>query len=526
MSENFWNEPHVDWNKESIAAMEEGLKRARKSFGRYCPVMIDGKAMRESQELIYSFDPAYQGRVVGIAGVADAAEVEFAAEVALRAFNSWKNRKIESIADILQKVGNIFRERKFELAPLIVFEVSKSWDEAVSEVEEAIDFIELYRESMIKFSEPVIHQPWIRSEKNYSYFIPRGITGVVKGWNFPVALPVESIVASLAAGSPALFKPAEQSPVCGMEVVRYFLDAGVPAGLIAYLPGFADTGKAIVASPLVTQITFTGSREVGMQIYETAAKNPSRFGPKRVDLELGGNNLMIVGESAIHDKVVKDIIISRFGYNGQKCSALQRLIIINQQGNEAKWVERLDEAVLSLQIGHPEDPIYRYSALIDEAARDKYLAKMKASIKIASKSVVHASGCDGNGYFVSPAIFTGIPHESKLTQEEVFGPMLFVFNVKNIEDAVKLANSTDFALTAGIHTELGSEKDYFVKHCESGNKYVNRPITGSHPGRQPFGGHKFSGFGEKVGTPERLKFFMNSESVSVNLESRGTVFEN
>ncbi len=521
MSHDFRNEPHIDWNAKNVTAMKIALHSIKKYFGRHCPVLIDGKDMRKSNDRLFSLDPSRVERVFGTAGAADKVDVEYAAGIAKRAWDSWRNLTVAQKSDVFLKAAKIFRENKFKLAANIVFEVSKSWDAAISEVEEAINFIEFYRKAMIDMSEVIPHQPWIKSEKNYSRFIQRGITGIIKAWNFPVGLTTEAIVASLAASSPVLFKPAEQSPICGFEVVKYFLEAGVPTGVLAYLPGFADTGKAIVSSPMMTQITFTGSREVGMHIYETAAKNPSYFGPKKVDLELGGNNSMIVGESAMHDGVVKDVVISKFGFMGQKCSALQRLIVISENLSDPGWLTRLNEAMLSMQIGHPENPAHRHSALIDETAYDRYNSKLEILEK-NYHGVVHQTSL-GGGYFVRPGIFTNVPHDSPLVQEEVFGPLLFVFKARNIAEAVALANQTDFALTSGIHTESEAEIQYFLENIESGNPYVNRPITGSQVGRQPFGGYKSSGFGEKVGSPDRLRFFMNHQSVAINLKRHGTI---
>lgn len=535
----FRNEPHIDWSrKENISEMEKALREVRRQFGRVYPAVIGGKEYTAKRKLV-SFDPAFNSFQagweincpnVGESFISDDTLVNKALQSALLAFSLWRHEPISKRAEILKKVANTIRERKFFIAAWLVYEVSKTWDEAIAEVEEAIDFVNLYTEAASEYSE-LSFQPFIRAEKNFGKFVPRGITAAISTWNFPFALSVEKIVASLVAGCPVLFKPAEQAFVIGWEVVRCFLDAGVPQELIAYLPGDGETGALLVKSPFVNQISFTGSKEVGLRILRVAQQTPGFDGPKRVDVEMGGNNASLVFESAIRDMAIADWIKSKFGFNGQKCSALQRGIIVGSPKNRwvREFISRLGEAAESLNMGHPQFSENSCTGLIDLDAYNRMREKMVMLVKTLGKESVICGGDDFpemEGWFINPTIFQVSPEQMlrhPLIKEEIFGPVLFVCRVDDFESAIKLANSSDAALTAGIHTESKTEIDCFLESIQAGNIYVNRTITGALVGRQPFGGYKYSGLGDKVGSVHRLRFFMNEVSVSINLERHGMI---
>jgi len=535
----FRNEPHIDWSrKESILEMEKALGDVRRQFGKVYPAVIGGREYFTKNRLV-SFDPAYNSFKagwevdcpnIGESFVSDVTLVDKALRSAFFAFTVWRREPINKRAEILKKVADVIRERKFFIAALLVYEISKTWDEAMAEVEEAIDFVNLYTMAAEEYSE-FVFQPHIRAERNFGKFVPRGITAAISTWNFPFALSVEKIVASLVAGCPILFKPAEQAFVTGWEVVRCFLDAGIRPELIAYLPGDGETGALLVKSPSITQISFTGSREVGLKILSVSQRTPGYDGLKRMDVEMGGNNASLVFESAIRDMAISDWIKSKFGFNGQKCSALQRGIIVGS--SKDRWVRefigRLAAAAESLNMGHPQLPYNYCTGLIDLDAYNRMREKLALLVKTFGKESVVCGGDDFpdmDGWFIKPTIFQISPEQMlhhPLIQEEIFGPVLFVCRVDDCESAIKLANSSEAALTAGIHTESKKEIDCFLESIQAGNIYVNRTITGALVGRQPFGGYKYSGLGDKVGSVHRLRFFMNEVSVSINLERHGMI---
>ncbi|MBI2121656.1 MAG: aldehyde dehydrogenase family protein [Candidatus Sungbacteria bacterium] len=534
----FKNEPHLDWtNEENRNAMRNALQRVKGEFGKSYLIIIDGE-WSLAKKSFYSFDPATCNPrinphgfdptrdIIGIAYTAGPNDIDRAVRVAEKIITEWRKLGVEKRAELLWRAAQIMRERKFELAAWLVYEVSKSWDEAISEVEEAIDFIELYvRESYFFFGE--FPTASLKSEENILTAVPRGPTAAISTWNFPIALAVEKIAASLVCGCPVLFKPAEQAFVCGWMAVKCFLDAGVPPELIAYLPGGDEVGKALVTSRGIAQIAFTGSVEAGIAINLSAAQTPGKFGIKGFEPELGGNNAVIVCPSAVHDSAIRDILHSKFGFNGQKCSALQRLIFVGSplDCTPRKICEGVIEAAKSLEYGHPENPAYRHTSLIDNDAYKKVLERIEALKCYANPCYEQMLKKVDRGYFVGPIIFDKIPPHLGFVQEEIFGPVLMIFYARSLEDAVLLANSTPNALTGGVFTELESEIEYAKQNIDVGNFYANRPITGAMVGRQPFGGFKFSGNGKKVGCPERLNFFLNQKTVTINRERYGALLK-
>jgi len=519
----FQNEPHINWtNQVSIKDMRKALKKVKKTFGKVYPIMISGKAhhMPDSQRF-NSYNPAKKEEcVVGVTYEANRELVEHAGKVACSTGNVWTGLNAITRTEILLKAAEVVRRRKFILASYIIYEVGKSWSEAMAEVEEAIDFIELYARSILDYSGPALLQPWIHSERNSIEWIPRGTTAAICPWNFPIALAVEPIAASLAAGCPVLFKPAEQSPVCGFQVMKCFLDAGVPSGMIAYLPGHGTTGDMIVRSKHIAQVCFTGSKEVGDKVMVAAKSTPSLFGSKEAACEMGSNNPMILCETADVDQALKDWIQSAFSYGGEKCSKGQRGIIVTEDP-EAPWVrtfeKRLLDAARSLNIGPTEDPQYQYGPLIDKKAYIDMNSRIDI-FKPLTRDCVAGFRNDSTGWFIGPSIFIGLSHDHPFVRKEIFGPVLFIFYASTIKEAVTLANSSDYELlTAGIHTYLKSEQLYFMKNMRAGNKYVNKPIVGAIVGRQPFG------HAAKIGLARRIEFFMKQEVVSIGFERHGTL---
>lgn len=509
---NFKNEPRIDWTIESNRiAMQKALDAVSTNCREY-PVLIGGKSLRGWQKFV-SFDPADIRRWIGIIDIPTPEQIETAGQLAFNAAVPKAEKRIE----ILKLAAAKLREKKFELAAWIVYEISKPWDEALAEINEAIDFCELYALAAAAYAEKKKYQEWIMAEENFGLWKNRGPTAAISTWNFPVSLSVEKIAASFAAGCSVLYKPAEQSPVTGYKIVELFLEAGIPPDMLAYLPGDAEVGMALVKSQYVSQITFTGSSEVGKRIKMEASCFRGLLGIKEVDAEMGGNNPIIVSTSAILDLALQGIVESKFGFNGQKCSALQRLIIVEKR---PEIIAKLIEATDSLEFGHPENPRYQHTALISEEAFNRYNKEIADLEKIMRPIFKHPAALQESGWFVRPVIFENAPYS--LAQKEIFGPALFIFYADNFKDAIKIANNTDYALTAGVYTEYYSEIHYAIEHLKAGNIYINRKITGAMVNRQPFGGYKHSGTGgRKVGLPERLEFFMVPVSVSINKERHG-----
>lgn len=549
-NEYFRNEPQEDFSDPHIIAkIEQGIKAFEsKWFGvmKPRPVIIGGDE-DNTGDYMDIYDPARRFRLLGRVRIATPDNVEKACLVAHRAFQ----KSLEFFWDdfdgwllgrkrVIQKALELIREERYIIAPLISCEVSKSLKGSFGEIEEAIDFGEYYLSQVDALFERVRTRSDIETEKNMRIPVPRGPTVAIKVWNFPLSLSFESIGASYLAGCPVLFKPAEQSSLVGYYLVDLLLRAGMESDFISYLPGYGDIGEALVKNPYTAHICFTGSMEVGHKINVAAAvavaENPYAYpcGTKRIEGELGANNPMIVTRSANIDDVVKAILVSKWNQEGRKCSALQRLFIVASPEHEFSkaLMSRVIGGASSFEYGHPVFGKKRYSnnAVIDGEAFKRIKDRINECRKIKEPLLeVDLSDMEEDGYFIGPVIFEGIPHDSSLVREEIFGPVLFIFFVDSLEEAIRMANMYPH-ITTGIFTQDAKEKGQFIRGMMTGGKsgliYVNREIVGAVAGQHQFGPINQSGSGYKLATPNRMRLFVNEVGVSENFLSQGVLFKN
>lgn len=518
----FANEPHMDFSHaEARDAFAEAIAAVRARLPVYEPLVIDGDRI-DTGEGIRIQSPSDLSLTVGESACAAAAEVSQAIAAACRAFGSWSLASAAERAEILLRAAGIARRRRLELAAVEVFECAKPWREADADVCEAIDFLEYYARRMLLLADPVRLQPNVLGELNELVRMPLGVVAVIGPWNFPLAIPVGMMAAAVVAGNAVVWKPARQSPLILGAMMRILEEAGLPSGVVNYLPGRGEVaGRALVESPRVNMIAFTGSREVGLSILRAASVVPDgqRF-VKRLVLEMGGKNAMIVDASADLDAALTDILVSAFGYSGQKCSALSRLIIDDSVYEEL--MGRLGEAVASLRIAPAWEPTCQINALIDAGAR----ARVEGAIELACSDgravfMGDAGEYSGRGHYVAPALFDGLPRSHELVRQEIFGPVLIVMRAGSFDEALDIANDSDYGLTGGLYSRTPSHLELARRKMQCGNLYLNRAITGAIVGRQPFGGIKLSGIGDKAGGPDYLLQFMASRSVSENLMRHG-----
>jgi len=396
-------------------------------------------------------------------------------------------------------------------------EVGKPWREADGDVAEAIDFLEFYARHMDRLASPLQlgHYP---GERNHRVYVPRGVAAVIAPWNFPLAIPAGMVSAALVAGNTVLFKPSERSPLLGRLLTDILHEAGIPSGVLICLPGGPEIGRGLAATPDVSTIAFTGSKDVGLQLIAgAAAMQPDQSVVKRVIAEMGGKNAIIVDETADLDEAIAGVVTSFTGYAGQKCSACSRAIV--HEGVYDQFLSRLHDAVMSLSIGDPLDPGTQVGPVIDARAKERIEAFIATGQQETRLLVRRAT--EGPGHFVGPTVFADVPPHHRLAQEEIFGPVLAVMKAATVKEALEMANSTNYALTGGIYSRspvnLALAREWF----DVGNLYVNRPITGALVGRQPFGGHRFSGVGAKAGGDEYLSQFMTARVISENTLRRG-----
>ena len=518
--ERFQNEPNTDFSQEKNRdAMSTALEEVQQSFGTECPLVIGGKAF-DSKARISSRNPSQKNEIVGTSSSATIDHAEKAIDAARKAWTHWRSESVEHRSQYIELIAQEMRAQRFELASWIVHECGKPWIEADAEVSEAIDFCNYYSLAMRDLSVPL--QIDYSGEENSTSYRPRGVSVVIAPWNFPLAILTGMTVASLVTGNSVIMKPAEQSPVIAFKLFELAREAGLPEGVLNYLPGVGEEiGPALVGSPDVDLIAFTGSRNVGLSINELAAKaNQNQYSVKRVIAEMGGKNAIIIDEDADLDEAVQGVIDSAFGYAGQKCSACSRVIVIGTAYDP--FLERLSRACESLQVGPAADPSIDFGPVIDEDA----LERINDYIEIGKDECetlvsVDVGQLSKQGYYVGPHVFINADPEGRMFQDEIFGPVLSVTRAKNLDVALSLANRTDYALTGGIYSRSPSSLKRAREDFLVGNLYLNRKITGAIVQRHPFGGFRMSGIGTKAGGPDYLQQFLLSVSVSENTIRRG-----
>jgi RHH-type transcriptional regulator, proline utilization regulon repressor / proline dehydrogenase / delta 1-pyrroline-5-carboxylate dehydrogenase len=517
----FRNEPTTDFARaENREAMRQALDAVRGQLGKHYPLIIGGNEIDTTPRRLLSLNPSHSSRVVGETSQAGAEHAEPAIRAARMAFPTWAATPARDRAAVLIRAAAILRGRRFEIAAWEGFECGKPWAEADGDVAEAIDFCEFYAREMIRLSEP--RRRDVPGETNFAEHLPRGVTVIIPPWNFPLAIPTGMTVAALVAGNAVILKPSEQAPVMAWHLVQALKEAGLPPGVLNYLPGLGEeVGQALVNHPAVDLIAFTGSREVGLLINRQAAETrPGQDHIKRVIAEMGGKNAIIVDDDADLDEAVVGVIQSAFGYAGQKCSACSRVIVLS--GIHDAFVARLVEAARAVTVGPADDPETLIGPVIDADARWRILDYQRIA---AAEGRIVFEGDPGpivdQGYFVGPMIVADVSPRARIAQEEIFGPVLAVLKASDLDDALRIANGTQYALTGGIYSRSPANLERVRREFRVGNLYINRGITGAMVDRQPFGGFKLSGIGTKAGGPDYLLEFLLTRSVTENTMRRG-----
>jgi RHH-type proline utilization regulon transcriptional repressor/proline dehydrogenase/delta 1-pyrroline-5-carboxylate dehydrogenase len=512
-------EPVIEWHRLTRRAqMQSAIESVTGNDPIDVPAIIDGRRISTAGELL-SVNPAQPNDIVAKSASCSSGDVEQAVIGAKAAWHSWRDTSVQHRAEVLFRTGQWMRSHKFELAALEVREAGKPWADADGDVSEAIDFCEYYgREALRLAGGGRVQSP--PGEHNSLNYKPRGVGVVIAPWNFPLAIPTGMVVAALVTGNAVLFKPAEQTPAIALRLVEALEASGLPKGVLQFLPGVGEEiGPDLVRHPDVAFVAFTGSRPVGLSIIENAAKHqPGQRHIKKVIAELGGKNPMIVDSDADLDQAVPAIIYSAFGFAGQKCSALSRLIVHDAIADVL--VERLVGAVNDLKIGDPAAMAVDVGPVVDADAQGRIKniidgAYMWGTVAVSRTDLPEA------GYFVPPTVVVDVKPDSPLARDEIFGPVLSVFRVKNLDAAIQLANDSEYALTAGLFSRSPQNIQRVASEIEAGNLYVNRQITGAVVGRQAFGGYRLSGGGTKAGGPDYLLNFLEPRAVTENTVRQG-----
>lgn len=510
------NEPFIDFSKhENAQAMRQALTKVSEELGREYDLVIGGQLLR-TEGKIRSINPANPSQLVGLHQKAGAEHAEQAMQAALAGYESWQYVSLAERTSLLLEAAVVIRARKFEFCAWLTYEVGKNWAEADADVAETIDFLEFYAREALRLAQATtpIQYP---GEKNELLYIPLGVGAVIPPWNFPFAIMAGMTAAAIVAGNTVILKPSSDSPTIAARFVEVLMQAGMPAGVVNFCPGAgASFGNAIVEHPKTRFIAFTGSKQVGLDIHERAARTqPGQIWIKRTVLEMGGKDSIVVSADADVDDAVAGVLASAFGFSGQKCSACSRAIV--DASIYDVFVDRLREGVKAWTVGNPVEnakmgPVVNQSAM--ESILD-YVEKGKKEGRLIAGG--HFVETPEKGFYVEPTIFADIPADGVLAQEEIFGPVLAVIKVNDFDEALAVANNTEYGLTGALYSSDPVKLAIARERFHVGNLYLNRKCTGAMVGAHPFGGFNMSGTDSKAGGPDYLYLFTQAKSVATKL---------
>src|SRR5437763_2656340 len=508
----FVNEAFVDFARpENRAAMEGALKKVVSEFGREYPMYIAGQKVTTTEKM-QSTNPSRRSQVIGVFQRASGEQANQAVEAAHKYFDLWKRTTAHERAGYIFRAAQIIRERKFELAALVCYEVGKSWIEADADIAETVDFCEFYGREMLRLAEPQKLTP-MRGERNYLTYIPLGVGVVVPPWNFPCAIMAGLVAASLVTGNTVVLKPASDSPTIAAKFIDILFEAGIPKEAVNFITGPGGAvGDTLVTHAKTRYVGFTGSKEVGLRISELAAKpSPGQVWIKRTVLEMGGKDAIVVDEEADIDSAVEGTVAAAFGYQGQKCSACSRAIV--SQKVYDTFLQKLVDRTKKITVGPSDDPNNYMGPVINQSAMKSILDYIEVGKK-EGRLVAGGKRAAGDGYFIEPTIIADVPPKARLAQEEVFGPVLAVIKASHYDQALEIANNTEFGLTDAVYSKNPEKIRKAEEMFHVGNLYLNRKCTGAMVGAHPFGGFNMSGTDSKTGGKDYLLLFLQAKSIA------------
>jgi 1-pyrroline-5-carboxylate dehydrogenase len=513
----FKNEAYLDWSKKANCQKQEAaIASVRKDFGKEYPIVIGGERIFTDQKF-NSLNPSNPSEVVGVFQKGDAAVANKAMDVALATFEVWKDVPAAKRAEYLFKAARAMRKHRFELNAVEILEVGKTWPEADADVAEAIDFLEYYGREMLRYAgeHPVVKLP---GEKGRLVYIPLGVGVVIPPWNFPLAILAGMTSAAIVTGNTVLLKPSSDSPLTGWKFMEIIHEVGLPDGVVNFVSGPGGAvGDTLVMHPRTRFVSFTGSKEVGIHINEVAAKvQPGQIWLKRVVAEMGGKDSIIVDEGVDLNEVTQGVLVSAFGFQGQKCSACSRAIVHEKVYD--KFVDLLARKVDMLAVGDAADRKNYMGPVVNGGSQEKIMQYIDKGISEGGRLVAGGTKAGDGGFFIRPTVIADVDPKSTISQEEIFGPVLAVIKAKDFDDALAIANNTEFGLTGAVYSKnkkhlARAEKDFFV-----GNLYMNRKCTGAMVGAHPFGGFNMSGTDSKAGGRDYLLLFLQAKSLATKVK--------
>jgi 1-pyrroline-5-carboxylate dehydrogenase len=513
LSTPFVNEAFVDFTSaENKRAMETALAKVENDLGREYDLVIGGKRLRTAGKIV-SINPARPSQVIGVHQRAGAEHVEEAMQAAQTAFASWSKTSAAERAGLLFRAAELIRERKFEFCAWLTYEVGKNWAEADADVGETIDFLEFYGREALRLdgAKTPIQLP---GERNQLRYIPLGVGAVIPPWNFPFAIMAGMTAAAIVCGNTVILKPSVDSPTIAAKFMGLLEEVGLPDGVVNFCPGEGrEFGSAVVAHPRTRFIAFTGSKEVGLEIHERAAKTmPGQIFIKRTILEMGGKDSIIVEADCDLDAAVEGVALSAFGFNGQKCSACSRAIV--DESIYDIFCDRLQTRVEKMKTGNPVENFYTGPVISEKSYRKvlDYLKIGKSEGRVLNGG--DAIETESGGYYIAPTVIADVAPTARISLEEIFGPVLAVIKSRGFDDALAIANNTEYGLTGAIYSSSREKLDRAREEFHVGNLYFNRKCTGAMVGAHPFGGFNMSGTDSKAGGPDYLLLFTQAKSIA------------
>ena len=511
----FRNEPLSDFkgNPAYRRRMEYALDEVRDELGHEYDLVIGGERVSTTDKL-RSYNPSHPNQIVGVLSKADASLADRAILAADDAFKSWSRTPVEKRVELLLRTARILRERKYYFEARLVYEVGKTWPEADAEAAEAIDFAEFYAREMLRLAGPQPLPP-IPGERNYLRYLPLGVGIVIPPWNFPLAILAGLTLASIVTGNTVVLKPSSDAPSIACKFLEAMEEAGLPPGVINFLPCPGRTvGDVLVDHPRTRFVAFTGSKEVGLHINKRAARTaPGQIGIKRVIAEMGGKNAIIVDSDANLDEAVEGVLASAFGYQGQKCSACSRVIMTTTV--YGIFLDKLLHRLEQITVGPAERPENYMGPVINAQAKKSILEYIEVGKK--EGRLVTGGAVPGGGYFIRPTVIVDVPPTARIAQEEIFGPVLAAIVAENYDQALAIANNTEYGLTGAVYTRDRHKLEKAAEEFFVGNLYFNRKCTGAVVGSHPFGGFNMSGTDSKAGGHDYLLLFTQAKAVSENI---------
>jgi 1-pyrroline-5-carboxylate dehydrogenase len=509
----FVNEPFLDFSQADVErSMREGLGAVKAKLGREYDLVIGGKRLKTDGKIV-SVNPARPAEVVGTHQMAVEEHVEMAMSAAQAAFSTWSQTSSEQRAGLLFRTADLIRERKFEMCAWLTYEVGKNWAEADADVGETIDFLEFYGREALRLDAATtpIQFP---GERNQLRYIPLGVGAVIPPWNFPLAIMAGMTAAAIVCGNTVILKPSGDAPTTAAVFFSLLEEAGLPDGVVNFCPGAGSKfGSAIVAHPQTRFVAFTGSKAVGLDIHESAAKtHAGQIFIKRTVLEMGGKDSIIVDADCDIAAAVEAVAVSAFGFNGQKCSACSRAIVDAAIYDD--FVERIQVRVASMKQGDPAQNFYAGPVINQAAYRSilDYIEIGKSEGRlIAGGQVVDTPE---GGYFIAPTVIADVAPTARISLEEIFGPVVAIIKSRDFDDALAIANNTEYGLTGALFTGSRAKLDRAREEFHVGNLYFNRKCTGAMVGAHPFGGFNMSGTDSKAGGPDYLLLFTQAKSIA------------